>query len=83
MPRNPRARRRGSRRRGRARPAPEAPTLAVPSGVTPARPVVQSRPARLVQREAPYLRGELRRVAGVSAVCLTLLAMLVVVDRLS
>ena len=83
MPRNPRARRRGSRRRGRARPVPDAPASVVPSGATPARPVVQSRPARLVEREAPYLRGELRRVAGVSAVCLALLAMLVLVDRLS
>ena len=41
-----------------------------------------SRPASLVQREAPYLRAELYRIAGVSSACLLLVAVLVVVDRL-
>lgn len=42
-----------------------------------------TRPARLVEREAPYLLAELRRVAMVSGVCVGLLVLLVVVDRLS
>lgn len=42
-----------------------------------------SRPARLVAREMPYLRTELRRIAGVTATCIGLLAVLAVVDRLS
>jgi hypothetical protein len=35
----------------------------------------------LVEREAPYLRAELRRVFSLSAVSLALLALLVIVDR--
>lgn len=42
-----------------------------------------TRPARLVEREAPYLLGELRRVGMVSGICVGLLVLLVVVDRLS
>ena len=85
MPANPRSR----RRRGRRRP-PRA--LAVAQGAAPATaaaPAVAresattgTRPERLVEREAPYLGAELRRVATVSAVCLALLAVLVAVDRL-
>jgi len=33
-------------------------------------------------REVPYLVAELKRVAGVTAVCFGLLAVLVIVDRL-
>jgi hypothetical protein len=42
----------------------------------------ETRPARLVEREAPFLRAELRRVAAVTAVSSVLLASLVVIDRL-
>lgn len=38
---------------------------------------------RFLARETEYLGSELRRVLGVSAVCLGLLAALVVVDRLA
>jgi hypothetical protein len=41
-----------------------------------------SRPARLVEREAPYLIDELKRVAIVTATCIGLLAVLTVVDRM-
>jgi hypothetical protein len=42
-----------------------------------------TRPARLVKREAPFLRAELRRVAAISGVCFALIGALVVVDRLA
>jgi hypothetical protein len=42
-----------------------------------------TRPARLVEREAPYLMAELKRIAMVTGTCIGLLALLVVVDRLS
>lgn len=42
----------------------------------------QSRPARIVEREAPYLLAELRRIALVTGTCVGMLLMLVVVDRL-
>jgi hypothetical protein len=41
-----------------------------------------SRPARLVEREAPYLMSELKRIAMVTATCIGLLVLLVAVDRL-
>jgi hypothetical protein len=41
-----------------------------------------SRPARLVQREAPYMFDELKRIAIVTGTCVALLAVLTVVDRL-
>ena len=41
-----------------------------------------SRPARLVEREAPYLIDELKRVAIVTATCIGLLVMLTIVDRM-
>jgi hypothetical protein len=42
-----------------------------------------SRPARLVARETPYLRAELRRILGVTATCIGLLVVLVIVDRMA
>ncbi len=85
MPRNPRSRRRGPPRRLPPRPSAGAPA------VTAARPPADSgtaiasetRPERLVERNAPFLGAELQRVAAVSSVCFALLALLVVVDRLS
>ena len=41
-----------------------------------------SRPVRLVEREAPYLMDELKRVALVTATCVGLLIFLTVVDRM-
>ncbi|HJM74275.1 MAG TPA: hypothetical protein QGI71_00200 [Dehalococcoidia bacterium] len=46
------------------------------------RSTAETRPARLVEREAPFLRAELRRVAAVTGVSSALLASLVVIDRL-
>ena len=85
MPRNPRSRRRRPPRRLPPRPPAGA------RAVTAARPpadggtsvATETRPERLVERETPFLRAELRRVAAVSSVCFALLAVLVVVDRLS
>jgi hypothetical protein len=59
-------------------PRPGDPSTSAP----PAR-AAETRPARLVEREALFLRAELRRVAAVSAVSSVLLASLVVIDRLS
>ena len=41
-----------------------------------------SRPARLVEREAPYMIDELKRIALVSATCIGLLVLLTVVDKM-
>lgn len=84
-------RRRGGRGAGRSSASlPPRPTIGpaadhaageqpAPSHLTRA----AARPSRLVEREAPYLIAELRRIAMVSAACLGLLALLVVVDRAS
>lgn len=77
MPRNPRRRRQTPRR---LPPRPGAPSVA-PSASAGTASARESRPARLVEREAPYLRAELRRVFSLSAVSLALLALLVIVDR--
>lgn len=41
-----------------------------------------SRPARLVEREAPYMIDELKRIALVSGTCIGLLVLLTVVDKM-
>lgn len=41
-----------------------------------------SRPTRLVEREAPYVMAELRRVGLVTATCIGLLIFLTIVDRM-
>ena len=41
-----------------------------------------SRPLRLVEREAPYMLSELKRIAMVTGTCVALLAALTVVDRM-
>ena len=87
MPRNPRDRRRGARRRLPPRPPslPGAAAVEPAAEGAPARPstAAETRPERLVEREAPYLVAELRRVLTVTAVCTALLAALVAVDRLT
>lgn len=78
MPRNPRSRRRQLPRRLPPRPGeprPSAPRLSEAASA-------ETRPERMVERDAPFLRAELRRVAAVSAVSFFLLASLVVIDRL-
>lgn len=84
MPRRPTTRGPQGRRSLPPRPPSDA-------GVSPLAPEVRgrsqtaqtTRPARLVEREAPYLLSELRRVGMVSAVCISLLVLLVIVDRLN
>ena len=41
-----------------------------------------SRPARLVEREAPYMFNELKRIFMVTGTCVAVLIALTVVDRL-
>ncbi len=85
MPRRPRGRRSRSRRTLPPRPPSVGlpPAVAAASGQPRARRGAASeRPARLVERDAPFLIAELRRIALVSAACLGLLLMLVAVDRL-
>ena len=79
MPRNPRSRRRQMPRR--LPPRPGEPKASAPR-MSEAKSTAETRPARLVEREAPFLRAELRRVAAVTAVTSVLLASLVVIDRL-
>ena len=74
------------RRRLTRRPPPR-PTFAVGIEAGAATPTTRQaaesqRVAAHVAREVPYLVAEMKRVAGVTAVCLGLLAALVVVDRL-
>ena len=45
-------------------------------------PLRRAAPLRLVEREAPYLMDELKRVAMVTATCVGLLIFLTVVDRM-
>ena len=78
MPRTP-------RRRRPPRRLPPRPTYSGAPAVEEAPRAVSardSRPSRYVEREAPHLAMELRRVLGVSVVTFGLLAVLVVVDRL-
>ncbi len=85
MPRNSRARRRRSPPRLPPRPPAEAQSATTEraAGLTaPESTLRGTRPERLVERDAPYLASELRRVASVSAACLALLALLIAADRL-
>jgi len=78
MPRTP-------RRRRPPRRLPPRPTYSGAPVVEDAAPVASAqdqRPARYVEREAPYLTAELKRVLSVSVVSFGLLIALVVVDRL-
>ena len=78
MPRTP-------RRRRTPRRLPPRPTYSgapVVEGSAPSVRAQDSRPARYVERESPFLTAELMRVLGVTAVTFGLLALLVVVDRL-
>jgi hypothetical protein len=52
---------------------------------TPARrrrAAASERPTRLIERDAPFVVAEVRRIAMVSAACFGLLVVLVAVDRL-
>ena len=74
-----------ARRRLTRRVAPPRPTYdGVPTTATPARTSTREalRPVNYVTREAVNVKMELRRVAGITATCFGLLAILAVIDRL-
>ena len=79
--------RRASRRSLTRRSLPPRPGDEQGIAASAARPALTgslaaSRPNRLVEREAPYLMDELRRVALVTATCVGLLIFLTIVDRM-
>jgi hypothetical protein len=83
MPRNPRRRQSRTPRRLPPRPTYDRAPAPDADATRPAtRDSSPSLARRASTRDGGYLASELRRVAGVSAACLGLLALLVVVDRL-
>jgi hypothetical protein len=73
-----------SRRTTLRRSLPPRPTTAGP-GERADEPAVErrgNRSTRLVEREAPYVMDELKRVFLVTATCIALLGALTVVDRM-
>ena len=85
MPRRPRARR--NRPRRNLPPAPPVPGAPQASAQTQpsrrARVAASERPRRLVERDAPFIAAELRRIGLITAACFALLVLLVLADRLS
>ncbi len=85
MPRRPRTRR--NRPRRNLPPAPTVPgapqTSADLQPSRRARIAASERPRRLVERDAPFLAAELRRIGVITAACFGLLLLLVLADRLS
>ncbi len=77
--------RRSRRQRNRPRrtlpPAPPPPGRPVP-GTATARAASSDRPRMLIERDAPFIGQELRRIAMISGVCSALLVLLVIIDRL-
>ena len=76
-----RSRRQRNRPRRNLPPAPPRPGPPVP-GARAARAAATERPRRLIERDAPFLGSELRRIAMISGVCSALLVLLVLIDRL-
>ena len=77
--------RRSRRQRNRPRRTlPPAPPLLGPPapGAATARAASSERPRRLIERDAPFIGQELRRIAMITGVCSALLALLVLIDRL-
>ncbi len=75
------------RRRLTRRSLPPRPTYEGAPGAEAASPTLRQnaeprRVAENVMRQAPYLAAELKRIVGVTAVCLGMLAILTVVDRM-
>jgi hypothetical protein len=77
MPRNPR--RQSQRRRLPPRPTYSGAPQVEQSDAHISRS--DARPLRYVERESPLLAAELLRVAGVTATCFGLLALLTIIDR--
>jgi len=87
MPRRPRSQRSRARRTLPARPpSVGVPAVATAAGTQPRAArrasAASERPTRLIERDAPFLLAELRRIVLVSGSCLALLVALVAVDRL-
>ena len=86
MPRRPRSPRPRGRRTLPARPpSVGAPAVAAGGELRGGRRslAASERPLRLIERDAPFLLAELRRIVLVSGACFGLLVALVAVDRLS
>ncbi len=77
-----RSRRQRSRPRRNPPPGPPPPPTATAPGAPVARTAASERPQRLIERDAPFLRAEMLRIATISAVCGGLLVLLVLIDRL-
>ena len=81
-----RSRRQRSRPRRNAPPAPPPPGPPVLEAgglrASTARAASSERPRRLIERDAPFIASELRRIAMISGVCGSLLVLLVLIDRL-
>ena len=84
MPRRPRTRRNRARRSPRS--SPPLPGVARPSADPQpsrrARVAASERPQRLLERDAPFVAAELRRILLISSACFGLLVLLVLADRL-
>lgn len=72
----------GPRRPGARRYLPPRPAIGTQPAVDTLRASGAHRPQRLAEREAQFLARELRRVASVTGLCVGLLALLVIIDRL-
>lgn len=72
----------GSRRPGARRYLPPRPETATQPAAEAVRSAAGRRPQRLVERDMQFLAGELRRVASVTGLCIGLLTVLVLIDRL-
>jgi len=78
-----RERRRRIRRTGTDAAAGEGVTGTLSSSPRPALAGIRVRSDRVIQRESENMMREMKRVALVSGVCFGMLALLMVVDRLS
>ena len=77
-----RSRRQRSRPRRTPLPGPPPPGPSTPGATPAARAAASERPRRLIERDAPFIGGELLRIAMITAVCGGLLVLLVLIDRL-
>ncbi|MFA7250007.1 MAG: hypothetical protein WC273_10300 [Dehalococcoidia bacterium] len=83
MPSTPSPRRHLTRRSLPPRPTyPGAPGVEEASVPTQRQSAETRRVAENLLRQAPYLTAELKRIAGVISVCLGMLAVLTIIDRM-
>ncbi len=72
----------GSRRPSVRRYLPPRPEIATQPAVGAVHSAAGRRPQWLIERHAQFLAGELRRVASVTGLCIGLLTVLALIDRL-